>query len=211
MARKSRHSVSRKRKYTRKHKTHRHKTHNKRHHRKGGALTGASLTYNLADSWPSKMSMGQGGDYLKYHEGQHGGSHMAGAPLSALDGQMLDPALRGPAHLAGLDGAFRDIAGLKDQAGGRRKRKGSRKNRSARRDKKKGSRKNRKATRRDKKGSRKSRSRRTRRSRGGALGYAPFPSGGMLLKGDDYARAGLHPSYINGGIEAEAAAARASM
>ena len=169
-------------------------------------LTGASLTYNLAGSWPSKMSMGQGGDYMKYHEGQHGGA-LSGAPVSALGGDLIDSAMRGPAHLGGLDAAFRGIAGLKDQAGGRRKNRSNRKqrkNRSNRKQRKnRSNRKNRKSTRRNKN--------RSRRSRGGALGYAPFPSGGMLLNGDAYARAGLNPSYISGGIEAEAAHARSAM
>ena len=170
-------------------------------------LSGASLNYNLAGSWPSKMSMGQGGDYLKYHEGQHGGA-LTGAPVAALGGDLISSEMRGPAHLGGLDAAFRGIAGLKDQAGGRR-RKGSRK---GSRKGKKGSRKGKKGSRKGKKGSRKgSRKNRSRRSRGGALGYASFPSSGMLLKGDDYARAGLNPSYISGGIEAEAAHARSAM
>jgi hypothetical protein len=153
------------------------------------------------------MSMGQGGDYLKYHEGQHGGA-LTGAPVAALGGDLIDPAMRGPAHLGGLDAAFRGIAGLKDQAGGRRK-KGSRKNRSNRKSHRK-NRSNRKSHCKNRKSTRRNKNR-SRRSRGGALGYAPFPSGGMLLKGDDYARAGLNPSYINGGIEAEAAHARSAM
>lgn len=88
----------------------------KRHTRKRG---GAPLDYSLAGDWSSKMSMGQGGDYMKYHQGQHGGN-LSGAPLSEL-GQTLPMGLRGPAHISGLDGAFQQIAGLKDQAGGKRR------------------------------------------------------------------------------------------
>ena len=32
---------------------------------------GAPVQYDLAGSWPSKMPLGQGEDFLKYHEGQH--------------------------------------------------------------------------------------------------------------------------------------------
>ena len=81
----------------------------------------APLSYSLAGDWSSKMSQGQGADYLKYHVGQHGGD----APVSSI-GQMLDTSLRGPAHLAGLDKAYADIAGLKDQSGGKRSKRSKR-------------------------------------------------------------------------------------
>ena len=82
-------------------------------------MNGAPLSYNLAGDWSSKMSMGHGGDYLKIHEGQHGGA-LAGAPLSEMGGA-LPSAMRGPAMLGGLDRAFNGIAGLKDQTGGKRR------------------------------------------------------------------------------------------
>ena len=74
-SRSSRRSSSRKIKHTRKHKTHHKRTHRRRTHRRGGAaLNGAPVGYHLSGDWSSKMSLGQGADYFKYHEGQHGGA-----------------------------------------------------------------------------------------------------------------------------------------
>jgi len=200
MARKAKHSVSRKRKHTHKRKTHRHR----RVHRKGGAdmLSGAPLKYHLAGDWSSKMSMGQGGDYLKYHQGQHGG-YLAGSPFpGSVTDSMLPANLREAAHIGGLDKAIADSALLTDQAGGRRRTKRSHRHR-------KGSKKQRSQR---KRSQRKRSQRRSQRKRGGNLGYAPFPSSGMLLRSPaDYSRAGLNPSYITGGVEAEQARAREAM
>jgi hypothetical protein len=126
------------------------------------------------------MSLGQGADYFKYHEGQHGGA-LTGAPLSAIVDSRLPEVLRGPAHVGGIDRAITDVRGLSDgpspttqavKMGGRRKSKKSgyhkKSKKSARRNKK----------------------------RGGALGYAPFPSSGMLLSSPtQYAQAGLNPQW----------------
>ena len=203
-------------------KSHRkHKSHRRRHSRKeGGAmLNGAPVSYSLANDWSSKMSMGQGGDYLKYHVGQHGGA-LAGAPLSEM-GSALPSAMRGPAMLGGLDRAFNGIAGLKDQAGGKRRkhsrRKHSRRKHSRRRHsrRKHSRRKNGGGScgkslyggsRRKNGGSRRKRS--TRRSKGGALGYAPISSASMLLDSAAYSKAGLNP---DSGVEFDAAAARQRM
>jgi hypothetical protein len=203
-------------------KSHRkHKSHRRRHSRKeGGAmLNGAPVSYSLANDWSSKMSMGQGGDYLKYHVGQHGGA-LAGAPLSEMGGA-LPSAMRGPAMLGGLDRAFNGIAGLKDQAGGKRRkhsrRKHSRRKHSRRRHsrRKHSRRKNGGGScgkslyggsRRKNGGSRRKRS--TRRSKGGALGYAPISSASMLLDSAAYSKAGLNP---DSGVEFDAAAARQRM
>ena len=179
MARKSRHSSSRKMKHTRKHKTHRRST-----RRRGGAdaLSGAPVNYHLSGSWPSQMSLGQGADYFKYHEGQHGGAALGMGPFpEAVLSPGLPEALRGPAHIGGIDKAIADVRGLKDQAGGKRRkhRKGSKKHNKSRRH----SRKHRKTHRRY-------------RRNGGALGYAPFPSSGMLLSSPRaYAEAGLNPEW----------------
>ena len=179
MARKSRHSSSRKMKHTRKHKSHRRST-----RRRGGAdeLSGASVNYHLSGSWPSRMSLGQGADYFKYHEGQHGGAALGMGPFpEAVLSPGLPEALRGPAHIGGIDKAIADVRGLKDQAGGKRRkhRKGSKKHNKSR----KHSRKHRKTHRRH-------------RRNGGALGYAPFPSSGMLLSSPTaYAQAGLNPEW----------------
>ena len=93
MPRKSRPSLSRKSS----HKNHCHKKHckhsrNRRTRRRGGscAIDGSPVDENLAGSWSSRMSQGQGEDYLKYHEGQHGGACSAeGAPLSSIDQSSL--------------------------------------------------------------------------------------------------------------------------
>lgn len=177
MVKKSRRSSSRKMKHTRKHKTHRRRTHRRSTRRRGGM---APVNYHLSGSWPSRMSLGQGADYFKYHEGQHGGS----APFpAAVESSALPAALRGPAHLQGIDKAMTDIKGLCDPpncpgttSGGKR-----RKHSKAYSKKRRHSKKHRKTH---------------RRRRGGALGYAPFPSAGMLLSSPKaYAQAGLNPEW----------------
>lgn len=177
MVRKSRRAHSRKMKHhSRKHKTHRRRT----HRRRGGM---APVNYHLSGSWPSRMSLGQGADYFKYHEGQHGGM----APLSAI-GETLPAPLRGPAHIGGIDKAIADVRGLRDgpdagamepvKVGGRR-------------------RKHRKSHKRSHRNKRRTVHRRkSHRRRGGSLGYAPFPSSGMLLNSSKaYAQAGLNPEW----------------
>ena len=193
-------------------KSHRkHKSHRRRHSRKeGGAmLNGAPVSYSLSNDWSSKMSLGQGGDYLKYHVGQHGGA-LAGAPLSEM-GNALPSAMRGPAMLGGLDRAFNGIAGLRDQAGGKRRKHSRRKHSRRKHSRRKHSRRKHGGSRRKNGGSRRKRSTRkrsTRRSKGGALGYAPISSASMLLDSAAYSKAGLNP---DSGVEFAAAAARQRM
>ena len=69
----------------------------------------------------SKMSMAQGGDFFGYHANQHGGM----APLGYTG--MLDESLRASARVSPLDQAGAAIVGLKDQAGGRRKKRTTKK------------------------------------------------------------------------------------
>jgi hypothetical protein len=186
-------------------KTHRRRTHHKRstrriHRRRGGAdaLSGAPVNYHLSGDWSSRMSLGQGADYFKYHEGQHGGALGMGAYPEAVLSPGLPQALRGPAHLDGIDKAINDVKGLCDPpncpgtqgpvtTGGKRRRRSTRqKSRSkSKRHTKKHGRKHRRTHR-----------RRSTRRRGGALGYAPFPSSGMLLSSPKaYAEAGLNPEW----------------
>jgi hypothetical protein len=182
MAKKSRRSSSRKMRRTHKRKTH----HRRRSHRRGGM---APVNYHLSGSWPSRMSLGQGADYFKYHEGQHGGGLSYGRFPEAVLDPGLPAALRGPAHIGGIDKAINDVKGLCDPpncpgttTGGRRRKhhKGSKKHHKSRRH----SKKHRKTH------------RRHRRSGGAALGYAPFPSSGMLLSSPKaYAEAGLNPEW----------------
>ena len=170
----------------------------RRSHGGMSALDGASVKYHLAGSWPSRMSLGQGTDYFKYHVGQHGGrnrrhrggmgydSNMGGAPMSAISHSTLPQNLRMAAHIDGIDKAIADVRPLKDpnQMGGRRSRRRGSKRRG-------GARKCWGMSRRRKN----SHSRRTRR-RGGSMGYAPFPNKGMLLDTSrEYAQAGLNPQW----------------
>ena len=151
------------------------------HRRRGGAdaLEGASLKYHLSGSWPSRMSLGQGADYFKYHVGQHGGmnsdANIGGAPMRAITDSMLPANLRMAAHIGGIDEAIKYSSQFKDQAGGRSRCK------------------------KQCKSYRKSRShhkRRTHKKRGGNMGYAPFPNKGMLLDSPSaYAQAGLNPQW----------------
>ena len=130
----------------------------------------------------SKVSMLQGQEYASVHAGQHGGQNsmapMNGAPvtnnsiLKQSGGMadvgytgMLDSSLRGAARMDPLDQSYNEIAGMKDQSGGRRRRG------------RKSSRKGRKASRK----SRKSQSQRKRKMRGG---FAPVDEPTMLLQGD---------------------------
>ena len=187
--------------------------------KKGGAmLHGAPLAESLSGDWSSKMSMGQGGDYLKYHVGQHGG--MAGAPLSAIDGSVLPMSLRGAAHMGGLDKSFTEISGLKDQAGGRRRRRASNRRASKchsrksqggkRRASKRHGRKSQGGKRRRSQKKHGGKRRRTQKKRGGSLGYAPVGSAAMLLDGAGYSKAGLTPQWSSG-VEFDAAKMRESM
>ena len=188
--------------------------------RGGSALLGAPLADSLANSWSSKMSMGQGADFFSYQpKGQQGGAHFEGAPLSAM-GETLPAALQGPAMMGSLQRSFQEIAGLKDQAGGRRKKRSTKrsKSRKARKTRKASkSRKSRKGGKRSKRsmgqsacsgGRRSRRASRTRRSRGGALGFSPFPSAGLF--DIDHSRAGLSPSW-SGNVEFDAAKARQAL
>lgn len=196
------HSASRKsRKHTarKSHKRSQKRSQTRRRHR-GGV---APVEYALSGSWPSQTSLGQGGDYLGYHQEQHGGGpapypgSLAGAPL-------LSPGLEGSSMTTGLTKAMADIAGLSDmpsssaamQAGGRRhKRKGTKKRSTKKRSTK-----------------RRSTKRRSHRHRGGALVFAPFnpaaTSGMLLSSAAQYDAAGLNPGYISGDVEGVAAAAR---
>ena len=254
---KSRRSSSRKMKHARKsHKMRKsHTRRNRRTRRRGGsdALSGASVKYHLSGSWPSRMSLGQGADYFKYHEGQHGGALNYGAFPGAVLSPGLPESLRGPAHVGGIDKAIADVAGLRDPpyTGGNRKSRRENRDRSRR--------KNRDRSRRKTRGGRKNKAignmnaevnaevvnaevanvnavnanmnaevanvnavnanataevananavnavevatnavvgGRRRRRKGGALGYAPFPTQGMLLDSQRaYAQAGLNPEW----------------
>jgi len=193
----------------------------RRQRRHGGAaaFVGAPLSYQLQD-----QALAQGADFLSYHKGQHGGATpLALTPLDAIDNSALAGQLRGPAMLGGIDRAFADIAGLRDQQGGKHRRrrskrskKGGKRSKRSKRSSKKGG----KRSKRSKKGGKRSkrskrsgkkcrRTRRTRRSQGGAMGFAPFPSQGMLLSPGQTARAGLSEGWADA-VEFDAAKMRSA-
>jgi hypothetical protein len=175
----------------------------KRARRHGGAyaLDGAPLKYHLAGSWPSRMSLGQGEDYFRYHVGQHGGALSYGDFPGAVQSAGLPPALRGPAMIGGIDKAINDVKGLSDATpgpgpaittGGKRhkKHKKGKSHKKGKKSARKGKAKSHKKARKTK------RNKRNKKSKGGSLGYAPFPSSGMLLNSSQaYARAGLNPEW----------------
>jgi len=186
MARKShRASRTKSRKHTKRQRSQRR---TRRHQGGAHALMGAPLSDNLAGSWSSKMSAGQGGDFMKIHRGQHGG-FLAGAPVGVIGREGLPSSMQAAAMTASTMKAYADIQGLKDQAGGRRRRS--------------------KRTKRTKRTKRSKRSKHSKKQRGGSkLDFAPVSGAGMLLS--DYSKTGLSPQW-NGGVEFSAAAARQAM
>jgi hypothetical protein len=111
-----------------------------------------------------KLNLLQGEEYQKFHMNQHGGG-LTGAPLSAIEGSLLDSGLRASARVGPLDSSLGEIRNMSDiapegpvvpvQKGGRRRssrRRGSRK--VNRKSSRKVSRKNRKSSRKNRKGSR---------------------------------------------------------
>jgi hypothetical protein len=196
-----------KRRASRKMKSHSKRRHHRRVHRRthrkyqGGV---APISYSLAGSWPSRMSLGQGEDYEQLHQGQHGGS--APYPASLQGEQLITAEMRGPAMTDTLDRALQQVAGLRDppndggsampstamqQGAGRRRRRTQR-------------RKGRKSQRR-----RKSMHRRRQQKGGMVLGYASVNSPGMLLSSQrQYSEAGLNPDYRGAAVEYSVAKAR---
>ena len=120
----------------------------------------------------SKMSGAQGVDFFSKHVAQHGGGLM-GAPVG--DTGMLEESLRGAARMVPLDASYSDAAKMRDQSGGRRKRRSSR--RTSRRS-------SRRSTRQKKRSN-------TRRQQGGmrALGFMDANAPGMLLSGNQASQA----------------------
>ena len=176
----------------------------RRQRRHGGAaaFVGAPLSYQLQD-----QALAQGADFLSYHKGQHGGATpLALTSLDAIDNSALAGQLRGPAMLGGIDKAFADIAGFKDQQGGKRRR---RRSTRSKRSKKGGKRSKRSSKKGGKRSKRSKKCRRTRRSHGGAMGFATFPSQGMLLSPAQTARAGLSQGWVDA-VEFDAAKMRSA-
>ena len=61
-------------------------------------------------------------DYMRIHQGQHGGAAVSLAAAAPVGDQgLLDTSLRPYAHLNGLDASMAAASGMSDQAGGRRR------------------------------------------------------------------------------------------
>jgi hypothetical protein len=103
---------------------------------------------------------------------------MSGGVGPVGDQGLLDPSLRGSAHLATLDKSFNEIAGMSDQAGGRRRRKHKRSTKRGRKTRK----------------TRRRKSHRRRHMRGGD---APVSNPTMLLGGQQAQAAvnGMNPEW----------------
>lgn len=144
---------------------------NNRRNMYGGAytLSPMELTDNSMLS-ASKMSGAQGLDFLGKHAAQHGGGGLMGAPVG--DTGMLDSSLRASARMGPLDASYQAVVGMKDQSGGKRRRRNRRSTRKTRR----ANRRNRRAS---------------RRQSGGMapLGFMETSAPGMLLSGSAAAAA----------------------
>lgn len=140
-------------------------------------------------------SLAQGRSFASYHAGQHGG--VADYPTSVSAGPFLSGSMASQAGVAGLDSKWAEIAGMRDQAGGKRRKsrkaKKSKKSRKASKKSRKASRKSRKGSRKHRKGSRKHR-KGSRKQRGGVAGASDSY---MLLSGSlaSKAEAGMNPEW----------------
>ena len=135
----------------------------------GGESAPAPTAGNSMSSMQAQ-SFKQGEQFAGYHANQHGGNLQAGPfPVVVTESSILPQALHASARVAPQDAALAQIANLRDQDGGRRRRKG-RKGKSSK------ARKGRKASRKQ------TRRHRKRVSRGGSLeNAAPFGGPTMLL------------------------------
>lgn len=172
--------------------------------RHGGALSmNSALPYADFEKGLGGGDLKQGQEFLDANKAMHGGAGLGGADYSdAFSGSPLIPAdMAGAARVAPIDAAFKEIAGMKDMEGGRRRRRASRKARKAARKSRKASRRSasRKSRRSSRKGSRKSRRASRRRSmRGGAaVSYNPADFGAKEMLLDDYSGAGLNQEWKN--------------
>lgn len=189
----------RRRRTMRKNRRDRRERRDRRRSMRGGLVMSPSpINESLANSWSSKASLNQGGDFFKYHKEQHGGAAMVGAPFpNQVVHSVLPSEMAGTAHLNGINKAYNEIVGLNDRegtpaivpsqsggpantTGGRRR--GTRRNRRDRR---------RKLTRRN-------RNRRAMYGGNVPLGYSSVNAPTMLLPDRaSYAAAALNPEYVN--------------
>lgn len=110
-----------------KRRTHRKGTRSSRSRKmRGGYVLNGSNINDTSMNAPSKLNMLQGLEYATQHANQHGGM----APVG--DTGVMDVG-RVEARLGPLDSSFQEIAGMKDQAGGRRRKSRGRTSRKSRR------------------------------------------------------------------------------
>jgi hypothetical protein len=179
----------------------------RRNSRRNNMMGGAGLVNSMpatvndnSMNGAKEMSLAQGQQFADLHKNQHGGGLLGGPyPGAVTDESLISPDMAASARVAPLNAALNEIRGMKDQEGGRRRRrssrKGSRKNRKAskknRKASRKTSRKNRKASRKNRKGSRKNRrnSRRNNMMGGMVLNPASVSAPGLLLSPAQEAKA----------------------
>ena len=164
---------------------------------RGGESSPAPVTGDSMASM-AKMNMAQGEQFANMHKAQHGGA-LEGASYPNSDGPLLTSAdLVASSRVLPLNQAHQEILGLKDQAGGRRRRRSTRKGRKGRKGRK-ASRKGRKASRKNRKASRKNRKNRRNYAGGShSLANAGSTSGSaMLLSGSMASKAlgGMHDEW----------------
>lgn len=146
---------------------------NTRRNRRGGSYASEPAPFSgNSMAGMQAQSLQQGQQFASYHDKQHGGGSILAGPYPGAVGEesMLPAGLHASARVAPLDAAIREIQGLKDQAGGRRRGR-------------KASKKSRKASKKSRKASKKSRKVRRNR-RGGAYSLenaSPFSAPGLLL------------------------------
>lgn len=165
---------------------------------------------------PMELSLAQGNQFARFHEGQHGGGGLVGGPYpgAVLEQSPLPGDLVASAKLLPLQQAFAEIRQYGPSSdnpnlkGGKRRRRGSRKGSRKTRRGRKGSRKQRGGdfyrwgggARRGRKGSRKSKRRGSRKQRGGSAAEMSMPmdvaeSTKMLIPPSLQAQAGLNPEW----------------
>ena len=124
---------------------------NRRNNMMGGEYSMPASVNDNSMNNSRDMSLAQGQQYADFHKNQHGGGEgLSGGPFpgAVTDEALISPDMALSARTAPLNAALNEIRGMKDQAGGRRRRNTMRKSRKNRKNRK-NTRKNRKNTRRN--------------------------------------------------------------
>lgn len=144
---------------------------------------------------PSTLNLAQGQQFQELNKMYHGGATFYGGPYpGSVTDSGLPADLAASAHLNPLNKAFADVAGLKDQVGGKRRRSSKRKSRRSAKRKSSSRKSRRSASRKSRRSTRRSAHRKTRG--GGALNPMPMSDfNKMLLPAGLEGRAGLNPEW----------------